>query len=352
MGLGDGFTIFGIAWETLNGRSRVEIEENVFTNTFFNIFTLEAGQSSSKFKIEENVASGVGVFYTAATIDFLGSPDNINSEVDICRNNFTGGAFGGAILVLTALDGSNTPWNNLIINIEKNCFDGRNYGFGPGLFGLAAINGSTGTAGTISINAHYNNIVGYTSDIVDINTNANFDVRKNWWGQSSGVGVIVFVGTYTGDLDTGHPLRHEVRCFNEEQGSSSSSSSSGSNSHGRHHARAINIGGSDVVASSDIIDNTVFTGVNDVTIMPSNKVNGISVFGGKSGNNTKGKFANVTIQTTLTDPNFIKTIGLMTVALKKFNISNPTNDIQLIPNKIQTLPDQIAKQRSKFIPKN
>lgn len=125
------------------------------------------------------------------------------------------------------LDGNDTPWDSLQISAKGNCFDGQGSGFG----GLIGSDFGTGGAGSATITAHKNSIVGFIFDIADFGANVNYFAQRNWWGPGNScttgtdcastqicskgicIGPDNVLNLGTGIVDVSNPLDKSIKCL-------------------------------------------------------------------------------------------------------------------------------------------
>jgi hypothetical protein len=180
--------------------------------------------------VEENYSESNITFYTTTSLTSRFSPPggDVKEFIDIEKNKASGASVGGFVGVFPSQDFSSTPFSELLINIEKNCFEGVNFGEG-GSAGVGVL-GNGSPTGNIIFQGSHNNFVGMALDILDQNASATYLLAKNYWGPSGSCSSSSDCGVYqvcherqcagpqniytTGGsmIDVGFPLEDAIKC--------------------------------------------------------------------------------------------------------------------------------------------
>lgn len=206
-------------------------KQNIIRGNADTISDFILGSGTINSLIEENFSETWSSFYTAITDTYrFASPINPVIQItDIRKNKAMGAENGGFVGVFPGDDGSDTPYNELLINLEKNCFEGVFYGEG----GTIAIGvfGNEYPTGNIIIQGQQNNIVGSALQILDYYSTTSFVLQKNYWGPSytcstnsdcnvyqicrdgECVGPASIYTTGGSMIDVSLPLENPIKCY-------------------------------------------------------------------------------------------------------------------------------------------
>lgn len=194
-------------WQTYNSISNVVYKRNTSVNVLDTLATFDDGDSITNYTVTDNNATGLDAFYFVISGTFLGNPSHMNTHVTVNNNKYVGGLFTGGLSVVSGFDGEPAPWTNLVVDMHGNCFDGQGNGFA----GISAFNfaGDQEGAGHSVVNAHDNNLTGFSHSVFQDATNVVINAQRNWWGPNGPVDV---VNNPPGSVDVTNPLAAPIRC--------------------------------------------------------------------------------------------------------------------------------------------
>jgi len=221
---------------TVNEASSIvyAFKQNIIINSEDGVLDFILGSGTTNCLVEENYAETWDSFYEALTYHWRYSPPTgpVIQISDLRKNKVFGSQNGGFIGVFPGDDGSAVAYDELLINLEKNCFEGVFYGEG-GTVGIGVFVGDF-YGGNIVIQGSENNIVGTALNILDINSYGSFILQENYWGPGNSCSSptdcnfyqICHEGMCTGPqdiyttggsmIDVSSPLYRPIKCYELE----------------------------------------------------------------------------------------------------------------------------------------
>lgn len=202
----------GVLLVAQNGVGDFKLSRNTVSGFDNGIVTISAGLSQDSYELEKNTVAGVVdsliILSAASQGPIFNPPDQIGSlflrpttTFSVHDNNFIYDSViaGSGISIVpqfTNPPDNNFPpvpvsWESLVVNAYKNCLVG-----GPSTLGNAGLVASLAIpviavpSGSITVNAHNNNITGFFANILDLNVGVQFNVENNWWGGANPVQIV------------------------------------------------------------------------------------------------------------------------------------------------------------------